>query len=125
MAEQSKNVEIVQRWYAGPSPEMLSDDCEWTIMQGFPHGGRWVGRDKIFGEFFPQVVSHFDGWQAQLDELIDGGEHVIGLGRYSGTAKTTGLSFSVPFAHVWKVRDGQIVHLRQYCDTNLLRQALR
>ena len=125
MAEQSSNVEVMRRWYGGPQPEVLSDDCEWFIMEGFPHGGRWAGRDAIFGKFFPQMMSHFNSWNVKLDELIDGGEYVIGLGRYEGSVKTTGLAFAIPFAHVWKLRDGKIVQLRQFTDTNLLKQALR
>lgn len=49
----------------------------------------------------------------------------LGLGRYCVRAKATGIEVNVPFAHLWKVSNGQIVWARQYTDTLLLAQALQ
>ena len=51
------------------------------------------------------------------EELLDAGESVVVLGRYTGRAKETGKPLDVPFAHVWSFRDGKAVLFRQFLDT--------
>ncbi len=46
----------------------------------------------------PDWWSVFD---ATPEELIDGGENIVALGRYTGEARQTGRALDVPFAHVW------------------------
>lgn len=120
----SENVEIIRRWYESPSPEFLDPNSEWLLAEGFPFGGRYVGSDAVFKDFFPRLMSQFSEWKVSIDELLDSGEFVIALGRYQGTVKDTGVKFVAPVAHVWKLKNGKIVQTRQYVDTVLIARAL-
>ena len=42
---------------------------------------------------------------------------VVVLGRYTARAKGTGAPLDVPFAHVWRFRDGRAVRFHQFTDT--------
>lgn len=120
----SPNVEIIRRWYESADRELLDPNIEWLIAEGFPSGGRYVGRKAVFEEFFPRLLSNFSEWGAKLDEILDAGDFVVALGHYRGRAKTTGAAIASPFAHVWKLDGGKIVQVRQYADTALIARAL-
>ncbi len=120
----SENVEIIKRWYESPGREFLDPNSEWLLAEGFPAGGRYVGSEAVFEEFFPRLLSNFSEWGAKADEILDAGDFVVALGHYQGRAKTTGTEMKSPFAHVWKLSNGKIVQVRQYVDTVLVARAL-
>lgn len=49
---------------------------------------------------------------------------MVALGRYRGVARASGRAFGMPFAHVWRLREGRIVALSHYTDTLLPHRAL-
>jgi uncharacterized protein len=124
------NVELVRHFYdlfkAGNKDylNLCSDDIEWNAMEGMPSGGRYVGKQAVFGRYFPNMLSNFAEFHAVSDEFIDAGRAVIVLGRYKGVAKNTGKKFEAPFAHVYKIKEGRIAAFRQYADTAKIQQAL-
>lgn len=124
------NVELVRHFYdlfkAGNKDYMnlCNDDIEWNAMEGMPSGGRYVGKQAVFGRYFPSMLSNFAEFHAVPDEFIDAGKAVIVLGKYKGVAKNTGKKFEAPFAHVYKIKEGRISAFRQYADTAKIQQAL-
>lgn len=86
---------------------LLDKKVDWTEAEGFFTGGTYVGPDAV------------------PDEILGCGEDtVVGLGHYSGTFKTTGKSFRVPFAHIWRLGGGKVVKFQQHTDTALVQRAL-
>ena len=49
--------------------------------------------------------------------FIDGGDHVVVLGRYGGTMKDGGATLSSPFCHVYRFSGDKAVMFQQYTDT--------
>jgi ketosteroid isomerase-like protein len=81
-----------------------------------PHGhlpSRGSGRDHLFDVF----ATYFRGWtsyQAELTELIDAGDNVVGV-----VHEKTGIGGSDDFVerdlfHVWTHRDGLVVRWRVF-----------
>jgi ketosteroid isomerase-like protein len=103
----------------------LSTDINWTEAEGFPYGGTYVGPDAVHEGVFMRLGTEWDGFAAEPDEFIDGGDRVVVLGKYSGSYKATGKSFQANFAHVWNVREGIAVRFVQYVDTLLVQRALQ
>jgi ketosteroid isomerase-like protein len=52
-----------------------------------------------------------------MDDLIDGGDRVVALGRYMGAFKATGRRMNPQAVHVWTLKDGKAVAFQQYIDT--------
>lgn len=124
------NVELVKRFYSlfreGDRQRYLSfceDTIVWHTMEGMPAGGRYVGKDAVFGEYFPKMLASFSEFHAHPEEYLDAGGSVIVLGRYSGRSKA-GKEFEAPFAHVYTIRGNRIALFRQYTDTAKIHQAL-
>ena len=60
----------------------------------------------------------------QVDELIDGGNVLIGSGNYIGTVKATGKPVKAAFAHFWQFDGNQFTAVRQVTDSGMWRDAL-
>ncbi len=90
----------------------------WEQAQGLPHGGTYHGIGEVRRNIFdPLDRDWWDGFTAQPDEFIAGGDEVVVLGRYRGVGKESRRTLDVPFVHVWTVREGRAVRFRQFLDT--------
>ena len=104
--------------------EVLSPDIDWVEAEGFPYGGTYHGPKAVLEGVFMRLGTEWEGFAAVPHELIDGGETIVALGKYSGTYKATNKSFQADFAHVWKMREGRAVRFVQYVDTLLVHRAV-
>lgn len=103
---------------------VLSQDAKWTEMAGYPYKGTYTGPQEVFDNVFAPTGEDFDGFTCTIDDLIDGGDKVVAIGRYTGTAKNTGKEFEARVTHVWRVEDGKVVEFEQFVDTLLIARAL-
>jgi ketosteroid isomerase-like protein len=94
---------------------MLDPKVEWTDAEGFPTAGTYVGPEAVRG-MFAHVGADWDHFEAVPSTYVADGDHVVVLGEYSVTHKATGKSATVPFAHVWRIKDGKIIRFRQFTD---------
>jgi hypothetical protein len=78
-----------------------------------PYRGPQMIAEGIFG----RIMADWDGFKVRVDEIVDGGDTVVVFGRYGGTWKATGKAIDAQFAHVWKMRNGKLIHFQQYTDT--------
>ena len=114
MAQQ--DVETMRRAYEafnrGDIPGALAAfdaNIEWHE----PGGGRaprgtYHGAQSVANDVFATVPQHFETFQAQPEQFIDAGEHVVVIGRFRGKPKQ-GQALDAPFAHVWTMRGGKAV----------------
>jgi ketosteroid isomerase-like protein len=118
------NGEIIKALYddfaTGNIPGVLGAmdaNISWTEAEGFMYGGTYTGPNGVLEGVFMRIGAEWEGFSAVPDQIVDGGDTVIGLGTYSGKYLKTGKSVTVPFAHAWTLRDGKIVKFVQYTDT--------
>jgi ketosteroid isomerase-like protein len=71
-----------------------------------------------------KLGTEWDGYTVAMEQLVDGGEMIVALGTYSGKYKSTGKSFSAPFAHVWTIQNEKAVRFQQFTDTAVVQRAL-
>ncbi|MBW8733875.1 MAG: nuclear transport factor 2 family protein [Asticcacaulis sp.] len=102
----------------------LAPDVEWTEAAGFPYAGTYVGPDAIFAGVFARLASEWSDYRARVHTYLEDGDHVAAFGTYSGTYKATGKAMSATFAHLYLVKDGQIVRMMQYVDSAMVNRAL-
>ncbi len=101
----------------------LDEQVEWTEVDGFPHGGTYVGKHAVLEGVFAPLGRDWDSFTADMSEFLDAGDHVVAIGRYRGQYEPTGRSFDAEGAVVWTVRDGKVTRFRQYVDTAALHLA--
>ena len=98
----------------------LSQDLLWNEADnglncaGNPYRSFAAVRDGVFAP----TMRDFDQFRVELEQLIDGGEFVIGTGRYRGTSTATGRALSAQFCHVLHVdSQGKLDWVQEYADT--------
>jgi uncharacterized protein len=77
--------------------------------------GTFQGTQSVANEVFSTIPQNFTTFQAQPDQFIDAGEHIVVVGRFQGTAKS-GQTLDVPYAHVWAMRTGTAVSFHNHVE---------
>ena len=124
MAGEPTAHEVMRRWFAKPAPSLLHPAIEWQV-PGYPvPRSVYLGPDAVFGEFFPALRRPSGTWGAKVRDMFpaDNGERVTVVGDYEGTT-LGGSPVSIPFIHVWTVRNGKVVHVVSGADTAALAAA--
>ncbi|HVY83900.1 MAG TPA: nuclear transport factor 2 family protein [Caulobacterales bacterium] len=120
------NVEAIKAAYAGfarNDPSVLfgamHPDIQWREAEGNPLADRnpYVGPQAIGDGVFGRLLDAIDKFTVIPDTVIDGGDHVVTLGRYGGVMKASGAKLDAQFCHVFRFTDGKIVSFQQYTDT--------
>lgn len=122
-----QNVEAMRRLYdafnsgdldafeKGCARELMWNEAENSLYaDGNPYRSFVAVRDGAFGP----IARDFDGFKVELDKLIDGGDTIIGTGRYRGRHRKTGKELAAQFCHVLHAsRDGRLDGFQEYTDT--------
>ncbi len=123
-----ENVELVRRAFevfnrGGPeaviregfwSPELVWDFSP----SGIPGLGVYRGYDEVrsfFADDWFQAFP-FEEWEVELDELIDNGDKVIAIARQRGRGASSGVGAELEQAHIFTLRDGEVVWAESYLD---------
>lgn len=102
----------------------ITATTQWTEMAGFPCAGTYVGPEAIVKNVFMALGAQFDDYTFKLEQLLDAGDHAIGIGDYSARHKKTGKAMTARVVHVWQVRDGKVARFEQFTDTLLVAQSM-
>ncbi|WP_324651317.1 nuclear transport factor 2 family protein [Georgenia sp. H159] len=92
-------------------------DVRWTEAAGWPYPGTSVGREEVLANVFGQISRDWEKFAAIPSEPVAQGDTVVVLGTYRGTHRVTGRAFDARFAHVWRVRGGEVVEMEQIADS--------
>jgi ketosteroid isomerase-like protein len=100
---------------------LLGDAVDWEPIVGaaahVPMRGRRVGVQQV-AEFFRILGEQTVFSRFEPREFIAQGERVAVLGYYEGTAQRTGRNWKAEWVMVMTVRNGKIVHFREYVDVS-------
>jgi ketosteroid isomerase-like protein len=66
---------------------------------------------------FARLMAAIDNFTAVPSTFIDGGDHVVVLGRYGGTMKVGAGTLDSAFCHVYRFQGDKAVAFQQYTDT--------
>jgi hypothetical protein len=100
--------------------DMLADDVTWTNIGSTRFSGTYRGKaellEKLLLPLFGQLKS---GISSEIENMIAEGDHVVA--QTNGTAETTdGAPYNNSYCQVVRVREGKIVEVKEYFDTELV-----
>ena len=92
---------------------------DWNEAEGNPLADRnpYVGPQAVGEGVFGRLAAAIDNFTAVPSTFIDGGNHVVVLGRYGGTMKNGGAPLDSAFCHVYRFDGDKAVMFQQYTDT--------
>lgn len=120
------SVQTIQAAYAAfanNDPSVLfgamAPDIQWHEAQGNPLADRnpYIGAQAVGEGVFGRILAAIDSFTAKPDRIVDGGDDIIVLGRYGGTAKESGAKLDAQFCHVYHFSGDKIVSFQQYTDS--------
>lgn len=125
-------IDIVRAHYAASAKRNIqammahmSPQVRWTEMAGFPCAGTWIGPQAVINNVFAALGRDWEGFHFELEQLINGGVHIVGIGTYHGTYRATGKPMQARVTHVWTLTDSEVVAFEQFTDTLLVHQAMQ
>lgn len=128
----SNNYDIVKGHYAASERQDIaamfahvSEKVEWTEMAGFPCAGTWIGPQAVIDHVFKVLGTAWENYRFVLEQLVDGGDVIVGIGTYSGHYRATGKPMQARVAHVWRLEAGKVVKFEQFTDTLLVANAMQ
>lgn len=97
----------------------LAPDVVWNEAENYPYADRnpYRGAKEIMEGVFGRTAEDWDGFTVRMNDIVDGADRVVALGRYEGTHRQTGKQMDVQAAHVWTIAEGKVVRFQQYIDT--------
>ncbi len=125
-ATESKEV-IRKMGQAKGLDEMLSvmaDDIRWTVIGNTKFSGTFNGKkelvDRLIHPLFAQMESMGTGI---TDNVIADGDYVVVQTRGSGRRTKMGKDYNNTYCMVYKIADGKVKEVTEYCDTELITAA--
>jgi hypothetical protein len=87
----------------------MDPGISWNEAEGNPLADRnpYVGPQAVGDGVFARLVAAIENFTAVPSTFIDGGDHVVVLGRYGGTMKSGGAPLDAPFCHVYRFHGEQ------------------
>jgi uncharacterized protein len=128
-----QNSKIVEEFYAalgrGDIPFVigaLDPGIVWHEAENFVYADKspYIGVDALLTGLFARLAGEWDGFAAVPEQIVDGGETVVSLGRYGGVYKATGVKVNAQFVHVFHFKNGKIARFQQYTDTAQFKDAV-
>jgi uncharacterized protein len=131
MTSASQNKQLMQTAFEGlakgngkPFVSALADDVRWTIIGSTAWSGTWSGKTAVRTELLDPLFAQFAGpYTARAVRLIAEGNHVVIESRGDVTTKA-GKRYRNSYCYVCRIAGGKVRELTEYCDTQLLTEAL-
>lgn len=103
--------------------DALDDDIEWTLTGTTSISKVYKGKQSVLEDFLGPFMEQIDGHTRITPEnFIAEGDYVALQGR--GEARTkSGIDYNNTYCWVYKFRDGKIISIVEYLDTELVRKA--
>ena len=124
----AENKEIVRKMREAkglePMLSTMSDDVRWTIIGTTKYSGTMNGKQEIIDKLLRPITSELESMGSnQVDNVIAEGDYVVVQQHASGRKTKTGNSYNNTYCLVYKVIDGKIKEITEYCDTELITAA--
>jgi ketosteroid isomerase-like protein len=127
----STNTETVRDIYAAFGEGRVADivariaDATTFIQPGgssIPWSGVYKRPSEV-AEFFGKLGAAVDVKAFTPEEYVEAGDTVVAIGRWSGTARSTGKPFESTWSMTWKFRDGKVWYYEAFEDTAVIAKA--
>ena len=125
------NIKVVQELYQAFREQdydtfsrLSTEDIEWIQNEGFPNGATYKGASAVIEGVFKANNDKWSNFAYHAEEILDAGNSVIVIGKYSGRDRLSGKSMSAAAAHIYDLHDGKIARFRMFADTKSIWNAM-
>ena len=122
-----ENIKLLKRFYEaasrgdfGAARETLDANVEWIEpnVPGLWFSGTHRGADAVWKEVLRPTADKIEKLRVDMRKFYAVGDHVIAIGYFRGRGKITGKPLDSSTAHVCTMRNGKIVRLEGFHDSD-------
>jgi ketosteroid isomerase-like protein len=103
---------------------LMADDIRWTLIGNTKFSGTFNGKkdllDRLIYPLFAQMESMGTG---TTDNVVAEGDYVVVQTRGKGRRTKTGKDYNNTYCIVYRIADGKVKEVTEYCDTELITAA--
>jgi uncharacterized protein len=103
---------------------ITTDDIEWIQNEGFPGGATYKGSSAVIEGVFKANNDKWEGFAYHIEDILDAGNSVVVIGKYSGRDRISGKLMSAAAAHIYDLREGKVCRFRMFADTKTIWNAM-
>jgi ketosteroid isomerase-like protein len=125
------NIEVVKELYRAFREQdynaflsITTEDIEWIQNEGFPGGATYKGASAVIERVFKANNDKWEGFAYHIEDILDAGNSVIVIGKYSGRNRISGKSMSAAAAHIYDLREEKVCRFRMFADTKTIWNSL-
>ena len=125
-----ENVEIVRAGFEALNTggieavlPLYASDVEWWDREDDPGASVHRGHDGVRG-MMSELTASISGLRVTPQDFVDAGDYVVVPVRVAGRGRASGAAFEEDEVHVFRLRDGKIVELREYRNNDEAVKAL-
>jgi uncharacterized protein len=102
----------------------MSDDVRWTLIGTTKFSGALNGKQEIVEKLFKPIFAQLETPGSNvIDNIIAEGDYVVVQQHGTGRRTKSGKDYNNTYCIVYKVADGKIKEITEYCDTELVTSA--
>lgn len=102
----------------------MSDDVRWTLIGSTKYSGTMNGKQEIVEKLFKPLFAQLETPGSNvIDNIIAEGDYVVVQQHGTGRRTKSGKDYNNTYCIVYKVGDGKIKEITEYCDTELVTSA--
>ena len=125
------NLKVIQELYRAFREQdydafrsITTEDLEWIQNEGFPGGATRKGASEVIKGVFQANDNNWENFAFNIEELLDAGNSVIVIGRYTGYNRISEKPMNAVAAHIYDLRDGKVCRFRMFADTKTIWDAM-
>jgi ketosteroid isomerase-like protein len=102
----------------------MSDDVRWTIIGTTKYSGTMNGKQEIINKLLKPIFAELETPGSNvIDNIIAEGDYVVVQQHGVGRKTKSGNAYNNTYCLVYKLSDGKIKEITEYCDTELITAA--
>ncbi len=124
----AENKEVVRKMREAKGVDAIlatmSDNVCWTIIGTTKYSGTLNGKQELVDKLFKPIFAELETPGSNvIDNIIAEGDYVVVQQHGTGRKTKTGNPYNNIYCLVYKVADGKIKEITEYCDTELITAA--
>ena len=94
---------------------LWDEEAEFVPLRAQLEGESYSGHDGLM-RFVAELAEDFEEVRFEIEETRDAGGQVVGIGRFRGRGRSSGVDINVPVGVIQRVRRGKIVYTRLFSE---------
>lgn len=103
--------------------DQMHPDIVWEDSPKMPDARAYEGIENV-RRYLESFARHWDHLRWEPEAVLDSpdGDAVVAFVRLTAEGKVSGATVDAEIAHVYRLRDGKVVHVRTYFDRDVARR---